>query len=470
MIASLPRGATRRLYTAPHSLLDTFPTQLPRQLLDTAANDSPATAAMASSASGSKYQQAPHAGVVSNQTRCSDVNVLLERARISPVSSTASIQSSDSNNVVDSQRMAAATPHFGAKTSGIMTPGVSERRPVSGFPALDYAHPHGDDHPHDPVSGECNSRNQFPASPAAAMTTSRATRQLAGAQPRAGSRSEPQQQMGASHETSLATQSQHINQPRQHCSSSAQVKLPPSSEPTQRQDWHLEESHPQLSRHNLQGSAVMPSGHPASQLSTEPILASSIGAPLPVLEHRPQLEALAQDRPNLNQSTPGVVPHLSNTPVLSVNQSEGLATAGVESAASGGLWPSLATAGHQHSFSVVPVDSADDAPEAELSQRQQALRSLSSKGVQTSRTVSGKGDRTPRDGSSETTGKLSLGPASQGQPQMTTPMRSEAYFKAGYTKDVDGEGIRQPVAQKTGTVRALASQLNFRSDSSKHLN
>lgn len=403
VIASLPRGAARRLYTAPHSLLDTFPAQHPRQLLDIAADDSP-TAVMASSApAGVKHLQA---GLVSKQSGGAEVNVLWERTRISPVSSAASIQSSESGRAAENQQhMATAAPHFGVKAPGMVT-AETQTQPQAGV--------------------------------------------------------EPQQQhMGG-------TYSQHIKQPSQHYGSTTQAQHLSSNDPTQRQDSQLDECNPHLPWQHLGGSAVVAPGHPAPQLSSEPLLAPNPGAPPPFHEHQPLSEELAQHHPNLNLSRQGPAPTPGhNTPAPPMDQSSALTSPGMESVASRPQ-PSLGMTGTQHSFSVVPVDSADEAPEAELSQRQRALRSLSSKGVQTSRTVSGKGDRTPRDGSSEHTGKLPLG-SWQGRLQKTSTMESEV-VNDERTKDGGGEGAQQPVAQKTGTVRALASQLNLRSDSSKHLN
>lgn len=361
---------------------------------------------MASSApAGTKHLQA-EAGLASKQSGGAEVNVLLERTRISPVSSAASIQSSESGRAAEKQgHIAAAAPHFGAKSPGMMTAETQ-------------------------------------------------------AQPQAGL--EPQQQhMGG-------TYSQHIKYPRQHHSSTTPVQQAPSHAPTQRQDSPLDESHPHLPCQHLDGSAVLAPGHPVPQLSNEPILAPNPGAPSPLHEHQPQSENAAHHQPNVNLFRQRAAPLLdNNTPVLPMNQSSRLTSPGIESASSR-LRPSLGMTGPQHSFSVVPADSADEAPEAELSQRQRALRSLSSKGVQTSRTVSGKGDRTPRDGSSEHSGKLPLG-SQQGRLQKTSPLDSEV-VNDERTKDGGGEGVQQPVAQKTGTVRALASQLNLGSDSSKHLN
>lgn len=122
MIASLPRGATRRLYTAPHSLLDTSPAQPPRQLLDTVAS----------------------------------TNILLERARVSPVSSSAaSSHSSESVKAADHQHTAAPALQLSARTPATVTAAAaaSSWRPVSSFHALD----------HDLATSQADSPMQFPA-------------------------------------------------------------------------------------------------------------------------------------------------------------------------------------------------------------------------------------------------------------------------------------------------------------------
>ena len=134
MIASLPRGATRRLYTAPHSLLDTSPAQLPRQLLDTVAS----------------------------------TNVLHERTRVSPVSSAASSHSSESVKAGHHQHTAAPAPQLPATTPDTVTAAAaaSSWRPVSTFQALN----------HDLISSQADSSFQFPAFAAPSISTSHTAR------------------------------------------------------------------------------------------------------------------------------------------------------------------------------------------------------------------------------------------------------------------------------------------------------
>ena len=134
MVANLPRGATRRLYTTPHSLLDTSPAQLPRQLLDTGAS----------------------------------TNVLLERARVSPVSSAASSHSSESVKAAEHRHTAAPTPHLSSRNSstGTAVAAASSWRPVSTLHALDR----------DLVSSQADSRTQFPAFVAPSMPASHTAR------------------------------------------------------------------------------------------------------------------------------------------------------------------------------------------------------------------------------------------------------------------------------------------------------
>ena len=135
VIASLPRGATRRLYTAPHSLLDSSPAQVPRQLLDTVAT----------------------------------TNVLLERARVSPVSSSAaSSHSSESVKAADHQHTAA--PALSARTPGTAAAAAaaSSWRPVSNLHPLDQ----------DQVSSQADSPMQFPSFGAPVMPASHTARPL----------------------------------------------------------------------------------------------------------------------------------------------------------------------------------------------------------------------------------------------------------------------------------------------------
>ena len=132
----MPRGATRRLYTAPHSLLDTSPAQLPRQLLDTVAS----------------------------------TNVLVERARISPVSSTASIHSSGSVKAGDHQNRAAPALQLAARSPGTVAAAAtaSSWRPFGTSQALD----------HDLIGSRDDSLTQFPASAGPSMPASHTARPM----------------------------------------------------------------------------------------------------------------------------------------------------------------------------------------------------------------------------------------------------------------------------------------------------
>lgn len=129
----MPRGATRRLYTAPHSLLDTSPAQHPRQLLNTVAS----------------------------------TNVLVERARVSPVSSTASSHSSGSVKAGDHQNRAAPALQLAARSPGTVAAAAtaSSWRPFGTSQALN----------HDLIGSRDDSPTQLPASAGPSMPASHTT-------------------------------------------------------------------------------------------------------------------------------------------------------------------------------------------------------------------------------------------------------------------------------------------------------
>ena len=210
VVASLPRSATRRLYTAPHSLLDTFPTQLPRQLLDTAADESAPAPLTSTASSDARPLQQPQALTFPRQSEGIGGNVLLERARVSPVSSAGSSQSAESVKAADTSK-AAAADHAAAAfpqgrgnlmLAGTTSPGLqtrsaaSDRLPANGgFPASDVTvgrvFPANDGFPatggfpangcfpareyeyyHDPSSGQFYSPIQYPVMAAHSNPTS----------------------------------------------------------------------------------------------------------------------------------------------------------------------------------------------------------------------------------------------------------------------------------------------------------
>ena len=494
MIAGLPRGATRRLYTAPHSLLDTFPAQLPRQLLSSTADDSlPAPSA------GISYQQL-QAGV-SSQRGFADRNVLLERARVSPVSSAASSQSTGSVNSADNERIAAPAQQFVAKTPSMDTAAAAAAaapnwRPAITCPAMDHAYSYGT------VSGQVASPNQFPAFAVPSVPASDSDRPPASesqsplpplqsgmtrvpfpaesgsqrssavtgynhqVQPQRQPMNQPQQS-GALQDANHETHPHHTAQFTQDYTTSAAGEHSLSAYPSYTQDQLLDDPQPQLHNQYVGDGAVLPPDHPASQLSTVPILAPKPGLPLP--QDQLQSGASAQANPDLIQSSSSqrAAPVLFNTPMLSVNQSHCLPTSSTEAAKlcpelGSGKRPSWATAGQQHSFSVVPVNYADEVAEADLSQRQRALRSLSSKGIETSPTASGKGCggvHTLRGGGLVSPGKLSPGPR-QGQLQGGSSNEAEG-VGSGQPQRWGVEGVQEPLSRRAGAVRALASQLNL---------
>ena len=214
--------------------------------------------------------------------------------------------------------------------------------------------------------------------------------------------------------------------------------------------------------------AMLAPDHPASQLSPVPYLAAKQGLPPP--EAQSQSEMLNEPHPKLNQYSfsQHTAAVLYDTPLLSETQSNSLSSPSQNRLQLGShRTPSLAAAEEQRGFSAVAADNAGEASDAELSPMQRALRSLSSKGFQTSRSPSGKDSgeaHTFRDGSFASLSKLSLGPQ-HGQHSNETPSES----KVGNGQGLGVEEVQGPLSQRVGAVREMASRLNLRSNSSKHM-
>ena len=281
------------------------------------------------------------------------------------------------------------------------------------------------------------------------------------ASPRAGGRKAPQHS-GAPQDACYVIESQHAEQPRQCYSPEGQQSPHRCTSHSQDQLQDVPRSH--LHTQNLSHGVALTPDHPGSQLSAVPHLAPKQDLRLPDAQSQSET-SLTQahsvlSQSNTNQHTAAV---LCNTPVLSVSPSDSVSTLSttpkLHTQLGSGRSPSLATAEHQRSFSAVPADNANKAPEAELSPMQRALRSLSSKGVQTNRSPSGKDSGILRDGSSLSPGKLSLRPC-HGQHSPNEP----EVGSDGQTQGWGGEGV-----QGVGAVRELASRLNLRSHSSKHM-
>lgn len=211
------------------------------------------------------------------------------------------------------------------------------------------------------------------------------TRYTDQATPQAGARKDPQHS-SAPQEAYHGTESQHAEQARQWYTPEGQQSLRgrTSHSQDQLQDVLRSHSHTQ----SLSDGAVMTPDHQALQLSAVPHLAPNLGLPLP--EFQPQAETLlTQEDPKLNQSSSSqhATAVLYSTPVLAVSRSNSLstrsfATPKLHTQLGSGTAPSLAAGEQQHGFSAVPTDTANEAPEAELSPMQRALRALSSKGIQ----------------------------------------------------------------------------------------
>lgn len=278
------------------------------------------------------------------------------------------------------------------------------------------------------------------------------------AEPQAGSRHDSQQ-MGAPQEVGQCTHQQHTEQqqPNQTVNPQGQRLLHSPQSQDQFQGFPRSQVHNQDSS---DGAVPTPDPPQTAELTMAPEQGSLS------LEAQPLSRGLsAQARPNWNQSSSQHTTAVSdNTPVLPGSQSTWLPSSGTETPrlctrAGSGSTPSLATA-----------DSADEVPEAELSSMQRALRSLSSKGIQTMRSPSGKdfGEaRTPRDGGSFSPGKLSLGPLHGLGPNATS---HEAKMGSdGHIQGLGDEGVQEPLSQRAGAVREIASRLNLRSNSSQHM-
>ena len=287
-------------------------------------------------------------------------------------------------------------------------------------------------------------------------------------QPQAESRHDSQQS-SAPQEAGHCTHLQHTEQQQQQPSQSVNPQDQQSLHSPHSQDQF--QGFPKSQGHNqdLSDGAVLAPDLPAPPLRAEPNMAvSPVMAPKqgsPPQEVQPSSGALpAQAHPNWNLYSSQQTAVFDSTPVLSGSQPTCLPSSSSDTPklptwVGSGSTPSVATAG-----------SADEVPEAELSPMQRALRSLSSKGIQTIRSPSGKdfGEaRTPRDGGSFSTGKLSLGPLHGLGPNVAS---KEAI--AGSDCHIQGlgdEGVQEPVSQRAGAVRQMASRLNLRSNSSKHM-
>lgn len=271
------------------------------------------------------------------------------------------------------------------------------------------------------------------------------------------------QQSSAPQEAFQDTRSQHNEQPRQSNEPQGQQSLP-----GRLQDQLQDVTSSQLLSQNMTDEAVLTPDHPASHISAEPCLTPK-GSPTP--EAQSQSETLltqAHTKSNQSSSRQRTAAVLGNTPVLSVSQPNSLSTPSTDATqlhtqlGHSGRITSLAAAEQQRSFSAVAAGNADEAPEAELSPMQRALRSLSSKGIQTNRSTSGQDSgeaRTLRDGSS---GKL--GSQKEQRSNMTL---NEVEVQNG--QSLGDQEVQEPLSQRVGAVRELASRLNMRSDSNKHI-
>lgn len=271
------------------------------------------------------------------------------------------------------------------------------------------------------------------------------------------------QQSSATQEAFQGTHPQHNKQPRQSFEPQGQQSLH-----GRLQDQPQDVARSQLVSQNMTDESVMTPDHPASHISTEPCLTPK-GSPSP--EAQSQAETLltqTHTKPNQSSSRQRTAAVQGNTPVLSASQPNSLSTPSTDATqlhtqlGHSGRIPSLAAAEQQRSFSAVAASNADEAPEAELSPMQRALRSLSSKGFQTNQSTSGQDSgeaRTLRDGSS---GRLG---SQKEQRSNMTP--NEAKVRNG--QSLGNEEVQEPLSQRVGAVRELASRLNMRNDSNKHI-
>lgn len=209
------------------------------------------------------------------------------------------------------------------------------------------------------------------------------------------------------------------------------------------------------------------SDHSAGALSSTPIF-----APEPDRELHQQVPQAAPAAAKMDSAnSTHRVPVLSSVLLLPNNEStrQTLPVAGAYSKQDSR--PSLATAGQQHSFSVAPAEDADQIPEGQLSARQRALRSLSSKGIQMSRTASAKGSgelHNLQAGGSGNYEKSSLG-LWQGQRQ-DTDSNDHGVTDGKTDQGVNSASTAEPLPRGAGAVRALASRLDSRNHSRKHMN
>ena len=226
----------------------------------------------------------------------------------------------------------------------------------------------------------------------------------------------------------------------------------------------------------LQGAWPMPEqtqtpDHSAGPLSSTPILAPKPGHSGAGLHQ--QIAQSATPAANVDTATSTRhMPVLSSTPLLLNHESTRKTLPNADASISHDSRPNLAIA-QQHSLSVAPAEDTDQILEGQLSARQRALRSLSSKGIQMRRTASGKGSGelcNLQASGSGNYGKLSLG-LRQGQRQGTEESNSHVAPADGKIDGgVNNGSTAEPLPQGAGAVRVLASRLDSLRHSHKHIN
>ena len=211
--------------------------------------------------------------------------------------------------------------------------------------------------------------------------------------------------------------------------------------------------------------------HMLAQVSSTPIMAPKPGRP--DSETQQQLLPVSAQLSQSADQAPPATKFLEGPHTAVVSQIPSLAPPPLPSHQPN---QSPAVPGHQHSFSTVPDNSTD---EGQLSARQRALRSLSSKGIQLSRTASSKNSgelpNLPAP-SFPSQGKLSRGPWREHSPNPST--NAETNGDVAKEGTLGSDGVNQSpsthlqselLSHKIGSVRALASRLELGSSSTSRV-
>jgi len=268
-------------------------------------------------------------------------------------------------------------------------------------------------------------------------------------------------------------QSSSPSDPKQHESLLTDQQRDPSHMPTQTSFSAaplLELHGPAHSQHSYSDSqSVSQLNHeqhlPTAQLSSTPLLS-------PI--ERADPASAGQAVPSPSSSTPGTaLVYSGKVPEQQLgDRSQPVQAIGAIANAPGALVTTLRSVVHAPK-PVTEEEEKDEEAEREMSQRERALRSLSSKGIQLSHSASGKASgshRRTQESGSETVGKQSLGPW-QLRHHGGLINRASGRFAhdnpAAISRDNSSDSTVQEavngqiVSQRAGAVRALSSRFDL---------